>query len=228
LKQELLDVVAAGQSREAELESVCVDAPADAGGRWAAKDHLAHLAWWRTRAARVIDAARTGAEPPPSVEDDTQNALIYAETKDLAVAAVSENAKAAWRALQDAILACSEEDLRRRHPHAAGSEIWETVPGHAGHIGTHLMWWYLERGEVERAEAAELWAYGVESEAFPEPAKRADATYNLACFYSRVGRTGKALELLRESLEAKPALRELARRDPDLDPIRGELAPILL
>ena len=90
------------------------------------------------------------------------------------------------------------------------------------------MWWYLERGEVERAEAAELWAYGVESEAFPEPAKRADATYNLACFYSRVGRTGKALELLRESLEAKPALRELARRDPDLDPIRGELAPILL
>ncbi|TMD27217.1 MAG: hypothetical protein E6I92_07050 [Chloroflexi bacterium] len=228
MKQELLDVVAAGQSREAELESVCVDAPADAGGRWAAKDHLAHLAWWRARAARLIDAARTGAEPPPSVEDDTQNALIYAETKDLAVAAVSENAKAAWQALQDAILACSEEDLRRKHPHAPGSEIWETVPGHAGHIGTHLMWWYLEQGDVERAEAAELWAYGVESEAFPEPAKRADATYNLACFYSRVGQAGRALELLRQSFEAKPDLRELAKRDPDLDAIRGELAPILL
>jgi hypothetical protein len=90
------------------------------------------------------------------------------------------------------------------------------------------MWWHLEQGDVARAEAAELWAYGVESEAFPEPAKRADATYNLACFYSRVGRTDRALELLRESFDTKPGLRDLARRDPDLDPIRGELAPILL
>ena len=28
-------------------------------------DHLAHLAWWRDRTARLVEAVRTGGEPPP-------------------------------------------------------------------------------------------------------------------------------------------------------------------
>ena len=82
------------------------------------------------------------------------------------------------------------------------------------------MWWHLENGDVKSAEAAAGWAYEVESEAFPEPDKRVDATYNLACFYSRAGRVDEAVSLLRQSFNAKPDLVSLARRDPDLHPIR--------
>jgi tetratricopeptide (TPR) repeat protein len=221
LKERLLRTLEQARARESDLEDLCVDAPADPGGRWGAKDHIAHLSWWRGRNARMIDAMRRGVAPPPPVEDDVQNAEIYATTRHLPVADIKKEAKRSWTAFEEAVKACGDQDMAREHPYAAGSELWEMVPAHAGHTGTHLMWWWLETGDVERAEAAALWAYEVESEAFPDPFKQADATYNLACFYSRAGRAAEALPLLRRSLEAKPALVELARRDPDLDPIRG-------
>ncbi|MHB8589214.1 MAG: TPR end-of-group domain-containing protein [Candidatus Dormibacteraceae bacterium] len=61
------------------------------------------------------------------------------------------------------------------------------------------------------------------------PRARAYASYNLACFYGRVGRAGGALPLLRESFKDVPELVDLARTDPDLDPIRSdrEVAAVL-
>lgn len=229
MKEKLLSVISAARAREAELVGEMRDATADPQGRWHAKDHLAHLAWWREHnAARTLDAIRLGVEPPRRVEDDKQNAQIYGATKDLTVAAISEGVARSWVAFEEAVVKCTEEDLQKPHPSFAGSHAWEIVPGHAGHVGTHLMWWHLEHGDVERAEAAELWAHAVESDAFPEPAKRADADYNLACFYSRVGRVDSALDLLRGCFAAKPELKDLARKDPDFGPIREDLAPILL
>jgi hypothetical protein len=125
-------------------------------------------------------------------------------------------------ALREAIEACGEEDLALPHPHAVGHQVWETVPGIAGHLGTHLMFWHLDHGEEAPAESAAMWAFDLESGFFPQPEQRADAAYNLACFYARVGRTEDAMTLLRDSLAAKPALIALARRDPDLDRIRDE------
>jgi hypothetical protein len=84
------------------------------------------------------------------------------------------------------------------------------------------MFLHLDNGDVERAESAARWGYEVETSIFEKPADRADATYNLACFYARVGRAGEALPLLRQSFEAKPELMALARRDPDLDAIRDD------
>jgi hypothetical protein len=220
MKQKLLAIVKAGQEREAELDALCFDAPADPRGRWAAKDHLAHLAWWRSRRARLIDAVRSGVGAPTPVETETQNANIYEENRDRSVAEIKQDARASWAALKSAIEACTEEDLAKPHPGAPDAELWETVPGDGGHLGTHLMFWYLDNQDEQRAEAAELWAYDLESSAFPDPAKRADATYNLACFYSRVGRADDSVRLLRESFRAKPDLIALARRDPDLDPLR--------
>jgi hypothetical protein len=59
------------------------------------------------------------------------------------------------------------------------------------------------------------------AEAHPEyPA----LVYNLACLESLTGRTSNALEHLRQALERSERLRELAKRDTDFDPIRGEPA----
>lgn len=49
-------------------------------------------------------------------------------------------------------------------------------------------------------------------------------SYNLACYESLAGRTADAIEHLRPALERSEDLRELAKTDSDLDPIRDEPA----
>lgn len=222
MKEKLLRVIESARAREVELEDLAADEPADPEGRYHAKDHLAHMAWWRSRNADLIEAVRTGDEPPPSVEDDVRNAITYEENRDRALAGIKRDARASWEELTEVIRACTEADLQKPHPYAADSELWGIVPADAGHLGVHLMFMHLDRGDEERAESAARWGYEVETSIFEKPVDRADAAYNLACFYARVRRADDAIRMLRQSLESKPALVNLARRDPDLDSIRGD------
>ena len=208
---------------EAELEAVCVDAPTDPGGRWHAKDHLAHISWWRWQSAAALDAARTGSPLSPLAEDDTtQNAIIYEKTKDQAAAEVKRDAAESWAALRTALETASEEDLARPHPRHPEAEAWEAIPGMCGHIAIHLMFWFMDSGNVARAEAAARWGYDVECSVFPEGPKRAEAKYNLACFFARAGRIDEALPLLRDSLRDNSEVAGWARNDPDLDGVRDD------
>jgi DinB superfamily len=201
---------------------LCVDAPPDPAGRWAAKDHLAHLSWWRERNGKLVEAVRTGGEPPPSVDDDTQNAIIYEAYRDRPAAEIVAEARRSWDSVAAAIEACSEDDLMKPHPHAKDRTLADSGPGNAGHLGSHLMFWYLESGDEVSAEAAMRWAYELEIAAAADAKARAYASYNLACFYGRVGRSGPAVPLLRDSFDGAPDLVDWARRDTDLDPIRGD------
>ena len=195
--------------------------PADPEGRWHAKDHLAHLTWWRRRNVAVMEAVGAGTPLPELPRDDAvTNARIYAETKDRTVAEIGRDARAAWSAFESALEACSEGDLAKPHPNFAGNQVWEVVPGMGGHIGGHMMAWYMDAGKVERAEAAARWGYAFESALLPEGAKRAEASYNLACFFARAGRVDEAVPLLRDGLRFQPSLVEWAREDPDLAGIR--------
>ena len=181
------------------------------------------MAWWRIRNAKLMDGVRKGGELPPSVEDDTQNDLIYRASRDRPAADIQAEARRSWDLLAEAVQACSEADLMKPHPYAKGQILWQSVPVNgAGHLGQHLMFWYLESGDEALAEKSQLWAREVESAAPANEKQRAFATYNLACFYGRVGRAGAAIPLLRESLDAAPDLIDWARTDPDLDPIRGD------
>jgi hypothetical protein len=170
-----------------------------------------------------MDAVRRGVEPPARVEvDSEQNAIVYRATKDMSVAEIKARADVSWDALERAVEACTEEDLRKEHPHTPGFAIWQLVPAHAGHVGMHVMSWLLDVGDVERAREVALWAYRIETDAISQPIQRADADYNLACFYARVKDSRAALPLLRRSLTANPDLIAWARQDGDLDPIRQE------
>lgn len=229
MKERLLRAVEEAQAREGELVALCADTQANPDGTWTAKDHLAHLAWHRDHnSARTIEAIRTGGELPIR-EDDYKvemaainNAAIYDASKDLSLTAVKADAKRSWDALQEALAACTEEDLLKQHPRIPGSVLWELVPSHAGHVGAHVWSCLLDRGDVERAGTVALWAHGIETEFTPEPGKRADADYNLACFYARTGQPRAALPLLRQSFESKRELAAWAHEDADLDPIRDD------
>ncbi len=210
------------RDQEAQLDALCVDEPADPNGRWHAKDQVAHLAWWRVRSAANIEAARTGVLPPAIAGDNDQNAVIYAETKDRPAAEVKAEAARSWAALRSALEASTEDDLVKPHPEYPGHETWESVPGMTGHLAAHLMGWFMDAGDVPRAEAAIKWGYDLECSFFPPGPKRSDAMYNLACFYSRAGRRDEAVPLLRESIQLNPEAVTWARTDPDLESIRDD------
>ncbi len=165
-----------GRAREAELEALVIDMPSDPDGRWNAKDHLAHVSWWRSRSARTLEAARTGGELPPAVPDDdgVQNAIIYAEVRDRPADDVKADARKSWAALRKAIETSSEEDLGKQHPRQTESQVWEAVPGAVGHAGTHIWSWYLDIGDEDRAIEAARWTAEVEGRFFTKPEQLAE------------------------------------------------------
>ena len=157
------------------------------------------------------------------MEDDRQNALIYEAGRDRSVADTVVAARSSWDRLVAAVDACSETDLQKPHPYATGRMLWESVAGtgHA-HTGDHLMFWYLESGDEASAEAAQVWVRDLLVSVASDPKRRSNASYNLACFYGRVGRADRAVPLLRDSFISNPALVAVARNDRDLDPIRND------
>ena len=222
MKAKLLRAIDEGQAHEAKLEAFVVDAPANPDGTWNAKDHLAHLSWWRERSAKTMDAVRTDAELPPEVDDDDNvtNAFIYAETKDRSAANVKADAQSSWADLRNAVEASSEEDLAKHHPRQKDTQVWEAVPGAVGHAGTHVWSWYLDTGDEARAIEGAQWSAEVEGSFFDTPEKLASSVYNLACVYARLGRVSEALPLLRDSFAARPDGKKWAESDPDLDRLR--------
>ena len=224
MKEKLLHAVDDGRERESELADLVVDAPANPDRTWNAKDHLAHLSWWRRRSAQTLDAVRTGGELPPPLpdDDDVQNAIIYAEVRDRPADEVKADATESWTALRKAVEEASEDDLATQHPRESQSQVWEVVPSAIGHSGTHVWSWYLDIGEEARAMAAARRTAEMEASFFTKPEQLAVSRYNLACVYGRLGRAQEALPLLRESFAARPDLIALARKDTDLDRIRDE------
>jgi hypothetical protein len=224
-------VVAATREKEAADLIPHVDDSEPAPGRWTAKDNLAHLSAWRIHAAEVLDAARTGRERPSDGDSlDERNAKIYAATQSWPASRVIDDARRSWDLLEAAIEACSADDLLKPRPGNPDQKAWEVVPGNAHfHLGEHLGYWSSERGDEAAAEAAARWAYELSEVAFPDDVARGFGAYNFGCFFARKGRARDAVVYLQRGLELVPSLRDWAKQDSDLDPIRSspELVALL-
>jgi tetratricopeptide (TPR) repeat protein len=82
--------------------------------------------------------------------------------------------------------------------------------------------WAQFRPLYEAGEYAEAADRALES--IDEISQYPVTLYNLACVESLAGRTPEALEHLRQAIERSERLREFAKGDSDLDPIRDEPA----
>lgn len=51
----------------------------------------------------------------------------------------------------------------------------------------------------------------------------AEAVYDLACYYSIAGMKQEAFEALRKAIELAPGFKQMAKDDPDFEPIKGDL-----
>lgn len=224
MRDRLLSTIAASREREHELLAMCDDSPPTELGMWTVKDHIAHLTAWRIYAAGVLDAVRTGSEVPHVADDDdVQNAEIYAATHEMSSDDVKEEARSSYHTLEAAVSACSEDDLSRPHPRTPGALLWQVVPGNGHyHLAQHIMFWHLEQGDEEAAEASQQWVHDLDRAEFPESKAVATSTYNLGCFYARVGRADEAVFRFKQAFELDPTLKKVAKTDPDLDRIRND------
>jgi tetratricopeptide (TPR) repeat protein len=107
--------------------------------------------------------------------------------------------------------------------HAAGTTLL-CVGGRPGQPFRISTWEYSRRA-VARVEAGDPdAAVRIMEEVYAERPDDPRALYDLACFESLAGRREDALEHLRRALELDPSALELARADPDFDPIRDDPA----
>jgi tetratricopeptide (TPR) repeat protein len=229
IKDQLRVLMKASREKEAsDLLPSVDDSPPSQPGRWTAKDALAHLLAWRVAAAAELEAVRTGGTFV-SEHIDVFNAKVYEAARPQRAAVILDEGRRSWESLAAAVEACSEEELlkpRKRRPEQAA---WQVVPGNTYfHIGEHLGFWHTERGDDPAAEEAAKWAHDLASATLTEKPQRGTADYNLGCFYAARGRAEEAMPFLRSGLELNPSLREWARQDTDLDPIRSTPELVLL
>lgn len=221
MRQILIETVESSREREQFFIERCGDVPADPGGRWSVKDHVAHLTSWREHASSVLEAAARGEAYHEDDDIDARNAATYARTKDRRARDVVAHARRSYARLLDAIAACDEPALQRPRDGRPG-EIWRVVPGNGHlHVGEHLVQWHLETRDQPAAEQVAAWVHELDLR-FTDRESRANALYNRACMLARFGRSDDAVEMLRRAFdEASPSLKAWAREDGDLRELRG-------
>jgi hypothetical protein len=191
---------------------------------WSAKDHVAHMTFWRQRLALRLQAI-LGKESQPEVQDFEQlNPLIFEEQRYRpwsAILSESDQAYAELIALSDQL---TEEELTAFNHFDwthAGAPLYSAFMGYCyEHTQQHLAQYSLDRHDLEGAiDTYEAWASRVIEAEVPDPLK-GSIFYNLACFYATHGQLEKARLALQQAFTRYPALREFALTDPDLVALR--------
>ena len=195
--------------------------------RWSARDHIAHLAYWRQRLARRLEA-ELGGEPQPELEPwETMNPRLFETHRDRAWPDVLAAAERSHTALGRCIERLTEEDLV-----AFGRFDWigddrplhDAVMGSAyEHLQIHLAQYRIERGDLSEARRIHERSVARVVEADAPPALKGVVLYNLACFHALQGEVAEARTTLDRALALDPThLTEFARTDPDLTVLRGD------
>lgn len=232
MKAKLLHLIKESRAKE---ETILVphidDREPSESDKWTTKDQVAHMVSWREIATAELNAVRTGSEPPEiSGDDDVENAQFYARTHGLPARTIIESASRSWDALTASVEASSEEDLQKPRPRDGATALWFVVAINTyDHVAEHLGYWYSDQGDEQSAEKAAIWCYDIGIATFTEDRRVGAAEYNLGSFYAKRGRAAEALPRLTRGLELRPDLREYAKKDHNLDPIRsnGEVARLL-
>ena len=193
---------------------------------WSAKDHVAHMTFWRQRLALRLQAI-TEKEPQPEVQDFEQmNPLIFAEQRYRSWSAILSESDQAYDDLIMLTAQLTEEELSARGRYdwvGDGMPLYTSFMGNCyEHTQIHLAQYLLDRHESESAlEIYEVWTNRVVEAPVPETLK-GYMLYNLACFYATHDQLEKARPALQQAFTLYPALREFALTDPDLFALRPQ------
>ena len=191
---------------------------------WSAKDHVAHMTFWRQHLTLRLQALLR-KEPQPEVQSFEQlNPLIFAEQRYRPWSAILSESDQAYADLIALTTQMTEEDLTAWGRFDRSDDDMPLYTSFMGncyeHTQNHLVQYLLDRHESARAlEVYEAWARRVIETDVPEFLK-GYVLYNLACFYATHGQLEKADPILQQAFTLYPGYRKFALTDPDLIALR--------
>lgn len=193
---------------------------------WSAKDHVAHLTFWRQRLVLKLQAHLHQELQPKSEDFEQVNPIVFTENRYRLwsdILAESDHVYANLIALTEQL---TEEDLitfNRFDWMHNGEPLYTSLMGNCyEHTQIHLSYYLVDRHEFERAiDTYEVWADKIIKAEVPDPLK-GNTLYNLACFYATHDRLEAAVPALHQAFMLHPVLREFARTDSDLVALRPD------
>lgn len=227
-KSILLDLLRQAQRREnafvQELDPAELTVPGTPD-RWSAKDHIAHLTFWRKRLVLRLAAIVQHQEmqlDPTSYEQ--LNPIVFEKQRDRPWSELHAESEQVYAELLRLTEQLSEEDLttpNRFDWHAKDDPLYTAFMGNCyEHAQDHIAQYYLERNDLARAtHVRETWTRSV-TQADVLADLKGIVLYNLACFYALHNRLEEAATTLQESLTLAPRLKEWSLSDPDLNALR--------
>jgi hypothetical protein len=191
--------------------------------QWSVKDMLAHLAFWGNHFNEQLMKAQAG-EAVPMAGDyyEILNDGVLLRNLDKPFETARSEERAAFQQTVKLLEGIDADDLcdpkyleflngRPLLDRALGTECW--------HVLLHVSDHFTQKGDLAKAERMQV-AYTEKLKDFP--GWRANAVYNLACFFSLHGMKEKAYENLEIAFRERPELKEWAQKDPDMKPICEE------
>ncbi len=191
--------------------------------RWAAKDVIAHIAYWRERLTKNLAAQRRGEKAEGAEEFDEINAQVFEKNRDRTIDEIATEAERVFASFIAQVNEFSNEELTDPRPFGWYRErpLREAIQGNSyEHPLIHLSYFYLENGNAARAQQIQERMAANLRELDHSPGARGAVDYNLACFYALSGEPAKAISLLRGAFAARPDLLEWSKQDTDLDSLR--------
>ncbi|GHO49458.1 DinB family protein [Ktedonospora formicarum] len=187
---------------------------------WSAKDHVAHLTFWRQQLVLRLQAHLRQEPQPQSQDFEKVNPIVFEENRYRNWPDILSESDQVYANLITLIEQLEEEDLTvvdRLPWMLKGLALYISVMGNCyEHTMIHLGYYLSERHQGERAVVVyEQWADQIIKADVPDPLK-GNILYNLACFYATHDQLEKAPPALEESFILTPELREFATTDPDL------------
>lgn len=192
--------------------------------QWSVKDMLAHLAFWGSHFNEQIKKAQAGEAVPVAgdyYEILNDGVLLRNLDKPFETARVEE--RSAFEKTVKLLEGINADDLsdpkyleflnnRPLIDRALGTECW--------HVLAHVGDYYVKKGNLRKAEDLQA---SITDKLQDFPGWKANAAYNLACFYSLNGMREKAYKNLEIAFKERPELKEWAQKDSDMKPICEEV-----
>jgi hypothetical protein len=193
-------------------------------GEWSPKDLLAHLGAWRAIEARRLEARARGEAFPsedPSLDEpiDDSNARLQASHRDLSWEAVVAVADGSVDALIAAIERSSTEILCECDDGSVAGIGVNGVNHAVGHLPEIAE--LVDGGERFNEFATEVEA--ILRSGHVQPRDSGTILYNIACAQALSGELDDARRLLAAAFSRRHDLADLAKDDPDLAALGGEL-----
>lgn len=191
--------------------------------QWSLKDMLAHLAFWGSHFNEQITKAQAGKAVPMAGDYyEILNDGVLLRNLDKPFETAKAEERSAFEKTDKLLEEIDADDLcdpkyleflnnRPLVDRALGTECW--------HVLTHISDYYVKKGDLHKAEELQV-SYTEKLQDFP--GWKANAAYNLACFYSLNGMKEKAYQNLESAFQERPELKEWAQKDADMKPICEE------